>query len=101
MKGFAAGEGIGRVCEKERTFLAETCDRGLASMGRLTFAGLPMWILSKQLRFEECAIASGMGCSQQLSAIRFRIDRAARIQYFPLKAAAGDGRTHHFALRDP
>ena len=57
MMGFAAGQGIGKVREKERKFLVEACDRGLASMGRLTFAGLPMWILSKHSRFEECAIA--------------------------------------------
>ena len=49
MKGFAAGEEIGKVCEKERKFLVKACDRDLASIGGGAFdAGLPMWILSKQ-----------------------------------------------------
>jgi len=40
MRGFAAGEEIGRVCKTERKFLVEACDRGLASMGAepLTFS---------------------------------------------------------------
>ena len=32
MKGFAAGEEIGKMCEKERKFLVEACDRGSAGM---------------------------------------------------------------------
>ena len=71
MKGFPAGQGTGIVCEKERRFLVEACDRALVSMGAepLNFSRLPMWILSKQSRFEECAMASGMGCSRQLSGL--------------------------------
>ena len=40
MKGFAAGEEIGKVCERERKFLVEDCDRDLASVGAepLTFS---------------------------------------------------------------
>ncbi len=33
MNGFAAGEEIGKVCEKEREFLVKACDRDLARMG--------------------------------------------------------------------
>jgi hypothetical protein len=63
MKRFAAGEEIGKVCEKERKFLVKACDRYLAGMGAepLTFSRSSNVDSVQAITFRECTIASGMG----------------------------------------